>query len=258
MNQYDLTQGGTIVAKQPTLDPARLPAHVAIIMDGNGRWAKRRFLPRVAGHKQGMENVKTITMAASHLGIKCLTLYAFSTENWKRPDSEVGYLMKLPVDFFNVFMPDLIKENVRVQVMGELDALPAATRQAAEAAMADTAKNTGMILNFALNYGGRDELVLATQQIAQAAAAGQLDPATIDASTVASHLMTAPLGKLADPDLLIRTSGEERISNFLLWQLAYSELVFTDLYWPDFTPAALEAAILEYQQRDRRFGGLNS
>ncbi len=155
-------------------------------------------------------------------------------------------------------MPDLIKENVRVQVMGELDALPAATRQAAEAAMADTAKNTGMILNFALNYGGRDELVLATQQIAQAAAAGQLDPATIDASTVASHLMTAPLGKLADPDLLIRTSGEERISNFLLWQLAYSELVFTDLYWPDFTPAALEAAILEYQQRDRRFGGLNS
>ncbi|WP_461224297.1 isoprenyl transferase [Lacticaseibacillus suihuaensis] len=245
--------------KQTTaLDPARIPAHLAIIMDGNGRWAKKRFLPRIAGHKQGMENVKVITKAASRLGIKVLTLYAFSTENWKRPDSEVNYLMSLPVDFFNVFMPELIEENVRVQVMGELDALPAKTRQAAAQAEADTAANTGMILNFALNYGGRDELIEATRAIAVAAAAGTLDPANIDAATIAAHLMTRRLGDLADPDLLIRTSGEERLSNFLLWQLAYSELVFTPAYWPDFSPAALESAITEYQSRDRRFGGIDS
>ncbi|WP_262316478.1 isoprenyl transferase [Lacticaseibacillus parakribbianus] len=245
--------------KQTTaLDPARIPAHVAIIMDGNGRWAKKRFLPRIAGHKQGMENVKVITKAASRLGIKVLTLYAFSTENWKRPDSEVNYLMSLPVDFFNVFMPELIEENVRVQVMGELDALPAKTRQAAAQAEADSAANTGMILNFALNYGGRDELIEATRAIATAAAAGTLDPAAIDADTIAAHLMTRRLGDRADPDLLIRTSGEERLSNFLLWQLAYSELVFTPAYWPDFSPAALESAIAEYQSRDRRFGGIDS
>ncbi|WP_179395541.1 isoprenyl transferase [Lacticaseibacillus absianus] len=239
------------------LDATRIPAHVAIIMDGNGRWAKKRFLPRIAGHKQGMENVKVITKAASRLGVKVLTLYAFSTENWKRPDSEVNYLMGLPVDFFGVFMPELIAENVRVQVMGELDALPAKTRQAAEDAMAETAANTGMVLNFALNYGARDELVQATREIAQAAAAGTLDPATIDDTTVAAHLMTRHLGALADPDLLIRTSGENRLSNFLLWQIAYSELVFTPVFWPDFTPAVLTAAIADYQARDRRFGGIH-
>lgn len=238
------------------LDPARIPAHVAIIMDGNGRWAKQRHLPRVAGHKQGMETVKTITKAASRLGVKALTLYAFSTENWKRPTSEVSYLMRLPVDFFGTFMPELIEENVRVMVMGELAALPAKTQQAARDAMADTAANTGMILNFALNYGGRDELIQATQTIAAEAAAGELEPSTIDAQTIADHLMTHPLGELADPDLLIRTSGEERISNFLLWQLAYSELVFTDTFWPDFTAETLQACIADYQGRDRRFGGL--
>ena len=155
------------------LDPARIPAHIAIIMDGNGRWAKRRLLPRVAGHKQGMQNVKTITKAASRLGVKVLTLYAFSTENWKRPGSEVNYLMRLPVDFFNDFMPDLIKENVKVEVMGELTDLPEPTRKASEKAMADTANNTGMILNFALNYGGRDELVHAARNLASAVRDGQ-------------------------------------------------------------------------------------
>ena len=247
------------MAKQnlPELDPARIPQHVAIIMDGNGRWAKKRFLPRIAGHKQGMEVVKTITKAAIHLGVKVLTLYAFSTENWKRPDSEVNYLMKLPVDFFNTFVPELIKENVQVRVMGELDALPAHTRKAAADAVADTAQNTGLILNFALNYGGRDEIVQAFQQVATLAQAGHLDPAEISADTVSAHLMTAGLGKLADPDLLIRTSGEERISNFLLWQLAYSEMVFTDTLWPDFTETTLKQAIADYQRRDRRFGGLS-
>ncbi len=246
-----------MLANQP-LDPTRIPAHVAIIMDGNGRWAKARHLPRVAGHKQGMEVVKTITKAASRLGVKVLTLYAFSTENWKRPTSEVSYLMRLPVDFFGTFMPELIAENVRVQVMGELDALPAKTLKAAEDAMTDTAQNTGMILNFALNYGARDELVQAARTMAHEAKSGQLDPDQIDAQVVADHLMTRHLGALADPDLLIRSSGEERLSNFLLWQLAYSELVFTDTYWPDFTGAVLERCIAEYQARDRRFGGLTS
>ena len=241
----------------PVLDPNRIPAHIAIIMDGNGRWAKKRLLPRIAGHKQGMEVVKTITKAASHLGVKVLTLYAFSTENWKRPEGEVSYLMKLPVDFFGTFVPELIAENVRVQVMGNIAGLPAHTQKAVRDAMADTAQNTGLILNFALNYGGRDELVQAFQQVAAAAAAGELAPEAITAETVAAHLMTADLGDLADPDLLIRTSGEERLSNFLLWQLAYSELVFTDTLWPDFKPATLEAAIAEYQGRDRRFGGLS-
>lgn len=238
------------------LDPNRIPAHVAIIMDGNGRWAKRRMLPRVAGHKQGMETVKVITKAASRLGIKALTLYAFSTENWKRPDSEVNYLMRLPIDFFNVFMPELIEENVQVQVMGELQDLPEKTRQAAERAMAQTASNTGMILNFALNYGGRDEIVQAVRQVAKAVQAGELAPEAIDQAVVADHLMTRHLGSLADPELLIRTSGEERISNFLLWQLAYSEMVFTDKLWPEFTPEDLTAALQEFQARDRRFGGL--
>lgn len=238
------------------LDPARIPAHVAIIMDGNGRWAKARHLPRVAGHKQGMEVVKTITKAASRLGVKALTLYAFSTENWKRPTSEVSYLMRLPVDFFGTFMPELIEENVRVHVMGELAALPAKTRKAAEDAMADTAQNTGMILNFALNYGARDELIQAARAMAQEAKAGALEPAAIDDQVFADHLMTHRLGALADPDLLIRSSGEERLSNFLLWQLAYSELVFTKTYWPDFTPQVLEDCIAQYQARDRRFGGL--
>ncbi|MFD1430961.1 isoprenyl transferase [Lacticaseibacillus mingshuiensis] len=242
----------------PQVDLQRIPQHVAIIMDGNGRWAKKRFLPRIAGHKQGMENVKTITKAASRLGVKVLTLYAFSTENWRRPTGEVNYLMKLPVDFFDTFMPELIAENVRVEVMGELEALPAATRQAAANAMADTKQDTGMILNFALNYGARDELILAAQQMASEAVAGTLDPAQIDAAIVADHLMTRHLGSLADPDLLIRTSGEERLSNFLLWQLAYSEMVFTPAYWPDFTPDMLSEAIAVYQQRDRRYGGLDA
>lgn len=239
-----------------TLDPNRIPAHIAIIMDGNGRWAQQKHRPRVFGHREGMETVKRITRHASDLGVKVLTLYAFSTENWKRPDDEVNYLMQLPVDFFDTFVPDLIKQNVRVNVMGYVDQLPAKTQKAVRAAMADTAQNTGMVLNFALNYGSRAEIVTAVQTLAAQAADGELDPATIDEQKVAQALMTANLGEYADPDLLIRTSGEERISNFLLWQIAYSELVFTDALWPDFDDQELEAAILAYQRRDRRFGGI--
>ncbi len=176
-----------------TVDPERIPRHVAIIMDGNGRWAQKRHLPRIAGHKQGMENVRTITRAASDLGVKVLTLYAFSTENWGRPQKEVSYLMSLPVTFFNKFVPELIDQNVRVMVMGNIDRLPESTRTATLNAVRDTADNTGMVLNFALNYGGRDEIVRATQAIATDVAAGQLQPDQIDMQAVSDRLMTAPL-----------------------------------------------------------------
>lgn len=238
------------------LDETNIPAHIAIIMDGNGRWAQQRHLPRIAGHKQGMNTVKTVAKAASHLGVKVLTLYAFSTENWKRPNAEVNYLMKLPVDFFGTFVPDLIKNNIRVKVMGYTDQLPAATQKAVADAIADTQHCTGMVLNFALNYGGRAELVTAVQHVAQQVQSGQLDPAEIDETTLDRQLMTADLGELHDPDLLIRTSGEKRLSNFMLWQVAYSEFVFMQEHWPDFDQTALETAIYEYQQRHRRYGGL--
>jgi len=238
------------------LDANRIPAHVAVIMDGNGRWAKSRHLPRIAGHKEGMNTVKKITIAASDLGVKVLTLYAFSTENWKRPTDEVNYLMQLPVSFFDTFVPDLIKNNVQVQVMGYVDKLPAATQTAVKNAIDETKDCDGMVLNFALNYGSRAEIVTGVQKIAQQVADGQLKVDEIDDATVDAALMTAPLAPYSDPDLLIRTSGEERISNFLMWQIAYSELVFTDVKWPDCTAAPLQACIADYQSRDRRFGGI--
>ncbi|EEW53477.1 isoprenyl transferase [Limosilactobacillus antri] len=240
------------------IDLERIPRHIAIIMDGNGRWAQKRHLPRVAGHKQGMQTVKTITIAASKLGVKVLTLYAFSTENWKRPSSEVNYLMQLPIRFFSTFVPDLVKNNVRVMVMGDIQRLPAKTQEAVNDAIADTADCDGMVLNFALNYGSRDEITRAVQDVACAVQAGTLSPDAIDEQLVSEHLMTAPLGELADPDLLIRTSGEERISNFLLWQLAYSELEFVPEHWPDFDAESLKRAIVEFQGRHRRFGGLKN
>ena len=240
------------------IDMERIPHHIAIIMDGNGRWAQKRHLPRVAGHKQGMQTVKTITIAASNLGVKVLTLYAFSTENWKRPSSEVNYLMQLPIRFFSTFVPDLVKNNVRVMVMGDIQRLPAKTQQAVNDAIADTANCDGMVLNFALNYGSRDEITRAVQEVAAAVQAGTISPEAIDEELISQHLMTAPLGEFADPDLLIRTSGEERISNFLLWQLAYSELEFVPEHWPDFDAESLRRAIVEFQGRHRRFGGLKN
>ncbi|MHC9532766.1 isoprenyl transferase [Dellaglioa sp. BT-FLS60] len=238
------------------LDPDRIPNHVAIIMDGNGRWAKKRHLPRIAGHKTGMDTVKTITMAASDLGVKVLTLYAFSTENWKRPETEVNYLMSLPGTFFDKFVPELIEKNVKVNVIGYIDQLPNETQIAVQNAVEDTKNSTGMVLNFALNYGGRAEIVTAMQKIAADAVEGKLNAADITDATIDQYLMTANLAPYNDPELLIRTSGEERISNFLLWQIAYSELVFTDTLWPDFSEASLKKAILDYQKRDRRFGGI--
>ncbi|MGI6025023.1 MULTISPECIES: isoprenyl transferase [Pediococcus] len=239
-----------------TLDDHNIPSHVAIIMDGNGRWAQKRHLPRIAGHREGMNTVKKITISASKLGVKILTLYAFSTENWKRPSAEVSFLMHLPTDFFDTFVPDLIKHNVRVNVMGYIDQLPDYTQKAVKNAIADTEKCTGMVLNFALNYGGRAEIVTAVQKIAAQVDQNKISPEEITDKTIDSMLMTAELKPYSDPDLLIRTSGEERISNFLLWQIAYSELVFTDQLWPDFSDATLRDCIYEYQQRNRRFGGL--
>ena len=239
------------------LDENKIPNHIAIIMDGNGRWAQKRHLPRVAGHKQGMENVKEITKAASNLGVKVLTLYAFSTENWKRPESEVSFLMDLPSKFFDTFVPELNENNVKVNVMGYTDQLPEKTQKAVFDAIEQTKDCTGMILNFALNYGGRAEIVTGVKKIAEKVQNNELAADEIDEETIRKSLMTASVFPYDDPELLIRTSGEERISNFLLWQLAYSEMVFTDVFWPDYSPADLAEDISKFQQRDRRFGGLN-
>ena len=239
------------------LDENKIPNHIAIIMDGNGRWAQKRHLPRVAGHKQGMENVKEITKAASNLGVKVLTLYAFSTENWKRPKSEVSFLMDLPSKFFDTFVPELIENNVRVNVMGYTDQLPEKTQKAVFDAIEQTKDCTGKILNFALNYGGRAEIVTGVRKIAEKVQNNELAADEIDEETIRKSLMTASVYPYDDPELLIRTSGEERISNFLLWQLAYSEMVFTDTFWPDYSPADLAEDISKFQQRNRRFGGLN-
>ncbi|GAA3024115.1 isoprenyl transferase [Tetragenococcus solitarius] len=236
-----------------------VPKHIAIIMDGNGRWAQNRRLPRVAGHKEGMETVKKITRHASHLGVKVLTLYAFSTENWKRPEEEVNFLMQLPVDFFDTFVPELMKENVRVNVMGEQNALPMHTQDAVNRAIEETSENTGMILNFALNYGSRSELVSAVKNIVTDITEKNIAIEQINDDIIADHLMTGFLPKeVRDPEVLIRTSGEERISNFLLWQIAYSELLFTKELWPDYNETSLENSIAIFQHRNRRFGGLKN
>jgi undecaprenyl diphosphate synthase len=237
----------------PSIDPARVPAHVAIIMDGNGRWAKQRGLPRVAGHHSGMKNVKKITTAANDIGVKVLTMYAFSTENWKRPKEEVEFLMKLPQEFFPMEIAELVEKNVRIRMTGWKEGLPEHTLRAIEDAIERTKHNTGLILNFALNYGGRKEILAGIQDMVQDVQAGTFRMEDLDEETFSSYMLT---DELPDPDLLIRTSGELRLSNFLLWQLAYSELWFTDAYWPEFTEDIFYQAIAEYQRRARRYGGI--
>ena len=232
----------------------KIPTHVAIIMDGNGRWAKKRNMPRVKGHYEGMQTVKKITKYASKLGIKYLTLYAFSTENWARPKEEVNYLMGLPEKMFTSFMPELMENNVKVEVIGVVEKLPENTRKAVEDAIEQTKNNTGLKLVFALNYGSKDEIVTAVKRIAQGAANNEYKVEEIDEQLISDNLFTKDT---PDPDLLIRTSGEQRISNFLLWQIAYSEFIFTKVAWPDFVEEEFYKALLEYQSRDRRFGGLN-
>lgn len=235
------------------IDLDNIPEHVAVIMDGNGRWAQKRGLPRVAGHHSGMKNVKKITMAANTIGIRVLTLYAFSTENWKRPKEEVDYLMKLPMEFFPKEIDELVANNVQIRMTGWREGLPDYTLKAVQDAIDRTRHNDGLILNFALNYGSRKEMLAGIRSIAERVKRNELELEDIDESLFARTLLTDPL---PDPDLLIRTSGELRISNFMLWQLAYSELWFTDLYWPDFSEREFFEAIIEYQRRARRYGGL--
>lgn len=235
------------------LKQQQVPSHVAIIMDGNGRWAKKRSLPRVAGHHEGMKVVRKITKLANDLGINTLTLYAFSTENWKRPKMEVDYIMKLPDEFLGTFLPELIEENVQVTMIGNRERLPQHTLSAVEKAMNETKSNTGLILNFALNYGSRSEIISAVKNIMVDNENGIINKDELTEEVFSQYLMT---NGLEDPDLLIRTSGELRLSNFMLWQLAYSEFWFTDVLWPDFNEAHFVEAIEVYQKRQRRFGGV--
>ena len=235
------------------IDLTKLPKHIAIIMDGNGRWAKKRGLPRVMGHKAGMDAIKKAVRACSDLGIDILTIYAFSTENWKRPQDEVGYLMNLLVEYMRKEINELHNNKVKVKILGEVDILPEQTRKEILEAVKLTEYNQGLQFNIALNYGGRAEIVNACKKLIEDISAGSVDKTSIDEALFKSYLYT---GSDVDPDFIIRTSGEQRISNFLLWQGAYSELVFVDQLWPDFDEKALYGAILEYQSRDRRFGAL--
>ncbi|MDO4813948.1 MAG: isoprenyl transferase [Gemella sp.] len=232
----------------------KIPEHVAIIMDGNGRWAQKRNLPRIKGHYEGMQTVKKITKYASNLGIKYLTLYAFSTENWSRPKQEVNYLMDLPEKMFSSFMPELMENNVKISVIGDTDKLPANTQKAVNDAIEKTSVNTGLNLIFALNYGSKKEIIDAVKTIAKEVKDGELELENITDELFSEKLHTK---NIPDPDLLIRTSGEKRLSNFLLWQLAYSEFIFTNVAWPDYTEEEFFKSLLEYQSRDRRYGGLN-
>ncbi|MCX7568551.1 isoprenyl transferase [Tumebacillus sp. DT12] len=235
------------------IDLEAVPNHVAIIMDGNGRWAKQRNMPRIAGHRAGMQMVKEITNVADDIGIKVLTLYAFSTENWKRPTEEVDFLMRLPEEWLKKELATLIARNCQIRILGEVDRLPEHTRRVVVDAEEKTKANTGLILNIALNYGSRLEIINAIKQIAGDVTSGTLSIDDIDEATVDRALLTSGL---PDPDLLIRTSGEVRLSNFLLWQSAYTEMWFTDVYWPDFKRENFLEAIRAYQGRGRRFGGL--
>ncbi|MBQ9440618.1 MAG: isoprenyl transferase [Paludibacteraceae bacterium] len=228
-----------------------LPAHVAIIMDGNGRWAKRQGKERVFGHKHGVESVRAVTEAAAELGIKYLTLYAFSTENWNRPQAEVDALMALLVQAIENETPTLMKNNVRLLTIGDTGRLPDNTRNRLQQCIAQTAGNTGLSLVLALSYSSRWEITRAVKLIAKNVKDGSLNPEDIDEKLVSQTLTTR---EIPDPDLLIRTSGEQRISNFLMWQLAYSELYFTELCWPEFRKEAFYNAILDYQNRERRYG----
>ena len=233
------------------LDPNRLPAHLAIIMDGNGRWAQERMLKRIIGHQRGAETVKMIVEQASLLGIKYLTLFAFSSENWSRPQLEVRALMTLLKKYIQRETAHMMRKNIRYNVIGNRSDLPDDINETLEDAMRKTTANTGMVLTLALSYGARQELTRAAARLAAEAVAGRLSPEDITTELFESYLDT---GGLPDPDFLIRTSGEMRISNFLLWQLAYTELYFTDTNWPDFTINELNKALADYQSRERRFG----
>src|SRR6185369_10179074 len=236
------------------LDPARLPRHVAVIMDGNGRWAAKKRLPRIAGHRAGADAVRRTVESAARLGLECLTLYAFSTENWKRPRFEIRALMDLLVEYLRKELHSLKENNIQFRMIGRSDELHLSVLEQIRKAELSTFQNTGLRLNIALNYGGRAEIVDAFRKLARDVAAGRLQPDEIDEEILGCNLYTR---KLPDPDLLIRTSGEMRLSNFLLWQIAYTEIYVTDTLWPDFGRKDLYEAIVAFQKRERRYGGLS-
>lgn len=233
--------------------PLRLPVHIGIIMDGNGRWAKNRFLPRSAGHRAGAANFRTITRYCSKIGIRYLTMYAFSTENWSRPADEVGALMGLFKEYLEEALRDFMDENIRVRFIGDVSAFPEDLRRLIQEVEEASAPKTGMVLNLAMNYGGRAEITRAAQAFAREVAAGERRPEDLTEELFSSYLYTR--GQ-PDPDLIIRPSGEERLSNFLLWQGAYAEFVYFDILWPDFKTGDLDEAIRIYSARQRRFGNV--
>ncbi|HXW61877.1 MAG TPA: isoprenyl transferase [Candidatus Acidoferrales bacterium] len=235
------------------LDPKRLPHHLAVIMDGNGRWAERRHLPRIAGHRAGMKRVRDVIETCARLKLFCLTLYAFSLENWRRPETEVDFLMRLLREYLKRELPAIQRNNIRLLVIGRSEQLPRDVRKDIGEAIERTAQNTGMKLVVALNYGGRAELTDAFNAVLDHVRENGLSAFRVDEQTISDHLYTAGL---PDPDLLIRTSGEMRVSNFLLWQIAYSEIYVTETLWPDFSRTRLLEALLDYQKRERRYGGL--
>lgn len=237
-------------------DRERMPKHVAIIMDGNGRWATKKGVPRLMGHRAGMEAMKKIVDHSDKLGIKYLTVYAFSTENWKRSMEEVSGIFKLLVTFVNRDLKELVENNVKVKILGDYTEIPEDSKRALEKTLKDTKEDTGLQFNIALNYGGRDEITRSVKALAQLAADGKIKPGEITQETVERYLWTgSEHADCPDPELIIRTSGEVRLSNFLLWQGAYSEIVISDVLWPDFDEDEYERCIAEYQSRDRRFGG---
>ena len=240
-------------SQKNTSGPGAFPAHIGIVMDGNGRWAKKRFLPRSAGHRAGAQNFRAITRYASKIGVKYLTVYAFSTENWSRPQEEVGALMGLFKDYLEEALRDFMDENIRVRFIGDVSAFPAEVRQLIEEVEEASAPKTGMVLNLAMNYGGRAEITRAAKRFAQEVQQGRRSPEELTEELFSQYLYT---GGQPDPDLIIRPSGEERLSNFLLWQSAYAELVYFDILWPDFKTSDLDEALAIYASRQRRFGGV--
>jgi undecaprenyl diphosphate synthase len=246
---------GTLTAEEAflleKLELSRLPRHVAVIMDGNGRWAQRRHLPRIAGHRKGTETARTTIETCARLNVEALTLYAFSVENWRRPKTEIDFLMQLLREYIRQEMPLIQRNNIRMRFLGRADALPAAVQKDTREATLATSKNTGMVLCVALNYGGRSEIMDAVNGLLAEKRAE--NSKKVSEGDLQKHLYTAGL---PDPDLLIRTSGEMRVSNFLLWQIAYAEIFVTETLWPDFNRARLLEAFLEFQKRDRRYGGI--
>lgn len=235
------------------LDMNNIPQHIAFIMDGNGRWAKKRKMPRTYGHHEGTKTIRTLALEANRLGVKAMTVYAFSTENFKREASEVDYIFKLPKEFFQLYLKELMDNDVSIRYIGHLEMAPLETRRIIEEAVSQTSRNHGLILTFAFIYGGRDEIVEATKIICEEYKHGQISLDDINEDYFEKHLMTKDLPPV---DLMVRSSGEKRLSNFLLWQLAYAEFVFDDTLWPDFDEERLHYAIAVYQGRERRFGGV--